>query len=777
MRRRLGTSVELGGGILQRMQTSPAVRRTATACACGALVLLTFLAYQPAWRGQPIFDDEDHFTPPELSTLEGLGRIWTEVGVVSQYYPVTHTAFWIQQKLWGDNMLGYHWVNLALHAGSALLLVALLRRLEVKGAWLAGAIFAFHPVHVESVAWISELKNTLSGFFYLASAWAYLNYANTRRWGAYVCALMLFVVALLSKTVVASLPAALLVVFWWKRGRLHWRDDVRPLLPFFALSVCAGLLTIWVERTFIGASGDEFDLSLVERTLLAGRVVWFYASKVVWPQELIFIYPRWTISASELWQYVFPATALVFLGIAWKWRHSQRAFLASLLLFGGTLVPVLGFLNVYPFIYSYVADHYQYLASVFVIVPLSAALAKLWHGQRPAIRAFAAAVIMTVPLFLLGRTWLQSRLYRDDETLWRATLAANPDCFLAHANLANRLLERGDVDAALPHALRAVEQKPRLAQLHNNVGNVWREMGNLEEARKAYQQAVALQQNLAPAHYNLGLIALHDGRAHDAEQAFRAAVNARPEFVKARVNLSAVLLEKGEIVAAQEHLRAAEAIRPNDPEVKTNLGNVYLRRGDVEMAVKLYQQAMSADPAYALARFNHAVVLLSRGELTTAISELERVVALEPAFTRARYELACAFLEAGAARDAVSQFDQAISVSPHDLDLHAQLAWLLSTWPGPDVRDGARALRLALRAVELGGGKSAMALRSLGAAHAECGEFLAAEAAAAHALALAEAGADTALIADLRAQITRYRAGLPVRGNLPSAPLAQATPP
>jgi hypothetical protein len=195
------------------------------------LVIVTMMAYMPAWNGTPIWDDNAHLTNPELRSLDGLGRIWTQPGVTQQYYPLLHTLFWLEHQLWGDWPAGYHLLNILLHCTSALLLVRILRQLEIPGAWLAAAIFALHPIQVESVAWISELKNLLSGVFYFGSLLAYLKFDRTRNPAFYAAALVLFTLGLMSKTVIATLPAAILVIFWWKRGKLSLRDDLLPLIP------------------------------------------------------------------------------------------------------------------------------------------------------------------------------------------------------------------------------------------------------------------------------------------------------------------------------------------------------------------------------------------------------------------------------------------------------------------------------------------------------------------------------------------------------------------
>ena len=322
-----------------------------------ALLLATLLAYRPVWHGGLLWDDNAHITAPDLRGIQGLPRIWFDLGATQQYYPVVHTAFWILYSLWGEQTLAYHLTNILLHVLSAFLLALILRRLSVPGAWLAAMIFALHPVQVESVAWISELKNTLSGAFYLGAALSYLCFAESRRRRFYAAGLFLFAMALLSKSVTATLPAGLLILFWWQRRILNLRRDVLPLVPFFALGIAGGLLTVWVERTLIGAEGAEFNFNLIERCLIAGRAIWFYLAKLVWPVHLVFQYPRWQIDSGAVWQYLYPLGAMLLLAGLWKVRKRSRAPLAAMVFYCVTLFPALGFFNVYPFVFSFVADH------------------------------------------------------------------------------------------------------------------------------------------------------------------------------------------------------------------------------------------------------------------------------------------------------------------------------------------------------------------------------------------------------------------------------------
>jgi hypothetical protein len=369
-----------------------------------AIALLTAIAYMPAWHGAPVWDDDAHMTAEALRSADGLTRIWTELGATQQYYPLTHSLFWLQDQLWGQHTTGYHLVNILLHILSAGLVGLILTRLKAPAPWAVAAVFAVHPMQVESVAWISELKNTLSGTFALAACLVYLRFDERPTPRPYVIASTLFVCALLSKTVTAMVPVGLLAILWWQHGRLDVRRHVMPLAPWLAAGAASGLFTAWIERTVIGASGSAFDYSLIERGLIAGRALAFYATTLIWPAGLSFNYPRWTISSGAWWQFAFPLAVLVASVAAWHSRTRSRAPLAGLCWFAALLFPALGFFNVYPFRYSFVADHFQYLASLGLLTVLVGLLAT--RLPRPLNNQAALAAVLALPLAFL--TWQQS---------------------------------------------------------------------------------------------------------------------------------------------------------------------------------------------------------------------------------------------------------------------------------------------------------------------------------------------------------------------------------
>lgn len=558
------------------------------------MVALTILAYQPAWHAGMIWDDNAHVTPARLRSLHGLVLIWTQLGATQQYYPLIHSIFWVEHKLWGDNSAGYHWVNILLHAFSALLLVKVLRRLNIPGAWLAAGLFALHPVQVQSVAWISELKNTLSGVFYLSAALAYLGFDRNRSCGNYVISLGLFLLGLMSKTVIASLPAAMLLVIWWQRRKLSWKQDVVPLIPFFGAGLGAGLLTAYVERKFIGAEGSEFHFSMLERCLIAGRAIWFYLSKLVWPVDLAFMYPRWNVNPGAWWQYLFPTAALLLLGV-FVWRR-WRGPLAGLLFFAGTLFPALGFFNVYPFRFSFVADHFQYLASLGPLTLVAAGMTVmpglLWK-RKPFLEPMLCAALFFV---LGGLTWQQCRMYANSETLWQTTVRLNPDSWLAHMGQGDILFRKGQMDEGIFEFQKAVAIQPDFVQPHTALGFALLQKGRADEAIVEFHSALKIQPDNYLAHYDLGIALVQKGKTDEAILEFQKTAAIRPDFAEAQNNLGRCLLLQGRVDEAVAALRKALEIQPDYAEAHYNLGNALLQKGQVDEAILHFQKLLAIQP-------------------------------------------------------------------------------------------------------------------------------------------------------------------------------------
>ncbi len=684
-------------------------------CLGAALVLAVFLAYQPAWQGGFLWDDDAHVTRPDLRSWTGLYRIWFDLDATQQYYPFLHTAFWVQHKLWGDHPLGYHLVNLLLHATAALMVAWILRLLGVPGAYLAAAIFALHPIEVESVAWITELKNTLSAVFYLAAAAVYLRFDETREpwpWRyptavRYVTALLLFVLGLLSKTVTATLPAALLVVFWWRRGRLAWKRDVLPLLPFFVLAAGFGLLTAWDERTLIGAEGEGFDLTVVQRCLIAGHVVCFYLGKLVWPTGLIFIYPRWQINPAAAWQYLFPAAALVLLVAAWAVRGRSRGPLAGVLFYVGTLFPVLGFCNVYPFIFSFVADHFQYLAGLGIIVLASAGIALalqrwgLW--RHPVGYAISLGLLGTLAVL----TWQQAATYANVETLYRTVLRDNPNCWMAYHNLgvewakqgryaaaienyeqtialkpdcapaylslAAALIAEGKYDEGIAQYHRAIKVKPKFARSYNDLGRALEQHGKAAEAISWYEKAVEIDPKSAIVRVNLAVALRRLGRYDDAVASCRAAVMLQPWSARAHLDLGRSLYDAERVRDAVREYQAALDIDPDNADAHASLGAALDQQQRPDEAAAQYQQALDLKPDCVDAYVNWGASLEQQGKLSEAAEKYRQALEIQPECVDALIDLGVVLRRQGKLDQAIEHYQKALKLQPENVDAHVNL--------------------------------------------------------------------------------------------------------
>ena len=533
------------------------------------LVAITLVAYVPAMRGGFVWDDDDYVTENgNLHSVAGLQRIWLEIGAVPQYYPLVHTTFWIEYHLWGLRPLGFHLTNVLLHALNGLILWELLRRLRIPGAWVAAALFVLHPIQVESVAWVTERKNVLSGTFYLLAALTYLGGRGRLR---YAATFLLFLCALLSKSVTATLPAAIAVVLWFEQGRIGRRDAIK-LVAMVPFGVAAGALTSWMEKYNVGAVGPEWALAPLDRLTVAGRAFWFYLGKLAWPHPLVFNYPRWDIAHVSPATIFVPATALVLiLALGLARRRIGRGPLTAVLLYAGTLAPALGFVNVYPMRFSFVADHFAYLAVIGPLALVAGAVATMLRRSRNAKPALASGVGALVVAVLGTLTWQRGYAYADEETLWRDTLRKNPSSFIANDNLGGILLVRGELEPAADLFQAALRGKPDFPEALDNLGIVRHRQGRHEEAVALFREALRWNPEFADAHNNLGIVLAQQGKSSEALDHFRDAIRIRPSFAKAHQNLGLTLEGLGRTEEAVKEYRESLRWNPDAPDVAKRL--------------------------------------------------------------------------------------------------------------------------------------------------------------------------------------------------------------
>jgi len=632
-----------------------------------ALILLVLAAHGRALNAGYVWDDESLLTANRhVKSPDGLKTIWLSPRDTGQYYPLTFTSFWLQHRLWGLDPMPYHAANILLHLGSTLLVWRILVFLGVPGAAFAALLFGVHPVHVESVAWIAERKNVLSGFFYLGSLFLFLKFAcsagmtGLRRWSVYAASTLIFLAAVLSKSVTCTLPFTAMLLVWFKVGRLRARSVVLPLLPWIAAGAALGFLTLILERDVIGATGADWSYNLWERCLIAAGALWFYLGKLAWPFHLSFFYPRWHISAGspELIA-CFVAAVGVALLLWLKRRAWGRGPRTAAVFFAMTLFPALGFFDIYPMMFSLVADHFQYLASLGPIA-LFAALGMRW-GARFGKERVLHVMCPAAAVFLAVSSWQQAGVYRDHETLYRDVLKKNPGCWVAHSNLG----------AHLGFA------------------------GKHLEAEGHFEEAVRLNPDYAEGWHNLGKAAEQSGGTKEAESRYRRALEADPDFLKSHYALGKLLILKGLLREAESHLEKALSINPYHARARAQLGTVHLMRGHLHEAVSETRRALEVKEDFPEARYNLGLAYSKLGRKAEAETQLLEALRLKPDLNRARQALAELYLDADNPERAKAVLLESLAYEVKDAGVWVRLGDIALSLARPE--EGARYYRMALQ--------------------------------------------------------------------------------
>lgn len=599
------------------------------------------LAYSRIFTAAYIWDDDDYVTRNlVLRSPSGWLEVW-KPKTTPQYYPLVFTTFWLEYRLWELKPLGYHLVNLALHGASAVLFFRVLRRLGVPGAAFAALLFLVHPVMVESVAWVTERKNVLSLFFYLLAFQQWLRVEDNKKisWPRYLATIALFSCALLSKTVTCSLPAAILLVEWWRHGRLRGRT-ILLTLPMFAIGLALAAVTVIVERDHVGAGALNFGLSPLERCILAARAIWFYISKLLWPADLIFIYPRWAISASEPVQWLYPTMTLAWLAALWAFRRRiGRGPLVAALIFCGTLVPALGFIDVYPMRYSWVADHFQYHATLAPLALIGAGIELARHRasstseKRSSLGLLVCALFASLVLILGWRTYEQTRIYKDAPTLWKATAERNPDAWIAHHNLATYLVDDGKLDEARTHVERSLALFPNQGEGLNLLAQLALRGNDPQKAIELCEKAIAIGGGRSEVFVNLSSAYLTMQRYPKAAAAARQAVKLAPNSPEALSNFGSALAMLGQHQEALTHLSRSVEIDPQSLETRVMLAVSLGSLGRCNEALNHLAAALQISPSDADAltlRVRCLIALNRRSEARAALAEARRFLSEGP---------------------------------------------------------------------------------------------------------------------------------------------------
>jgi tetratricopeptide (TPR) repeat protein len=754
---------------------------------CAFLTAITWLVFGQTLGHQFFNLDDDVFVYQDAAVTKGL----TPAGIARAlahgsfgfWDPLTTLSHMLDCQLYGLHPGGHHLTNVLLHTASVILLFLVLRKMT-GALWpsaFVAALFAIHPLRVESVAWVSERKDVLSGFFFMLTLGTYAFYASgPPKLSRYLMVVMCFALGLMSKVMLVTLPLVLIVLDYWPLGRIGFAGSVvhelsaekaggrvglrsrlvLEKIPLLLLSAGSAIVAVFAQKQVgtVQSLGNAPVSLRVANALVSAAT---YLRQMFCPTGLavLYPYPFNGLPGSEV-----ALAALALAGIsaaAWFWRRGRPYLLAGWLWYLIMLAPVIGILQVGP---QARADRYTYLPQIGVYVLLTWAAAELsagWRWRRVVLGGGGAMILGA--LVFCARA--QCSYWRDSESLWTQTLACTSGNFIGHNNLGDALLEKGRVDEAITHFQKALQIKPDYAKAWNNLGLGLLKKGSEDEAIADFQRALQINPGLAEAHNNLGDALLQKGSVDEAIAQFQLSLQFRPDLAEAHCNLAGALMRKGNMDEAIAHFQQALQINPGNAEAQYDLGNAMLRKGNVDEAIAHFRQALQINPGFAEAHNNLGSVLLQKGSLDEAIVHFQKFLEIKPGSAAVENNLANALLRKGRVAEAIRHFQKALQINPDDREAGINLAWVLATASEASLRNGSQAVELAQRANQLTGDRNPVVLCTLAAAYAESGRYPEAVTAAQRALELAESQSNTALADSLRLQLKNYQAGLPYHSH------------
>ena len=782
------------------------------------LAIVTFIVYQPVWRaGFVDFDDEWYVTtnPHVLGGLTVPGVVWAFTsGYAANWHPLTWLSHALDCECFGMNAGGHHAVSVLLHVANTVLLFLVLRRMT-GATWRSAcvaALFGVHPLHVESVAWVAERKDVLSGLFWMLALGGYVRYVERPTRGRYAAVVGWYAMGLMAKPMVVTLPFVLLLLDYWPLGRTRWRQSVVgnnaqlcfgelvwEKVPLFALAAASCGVTIWAQHSG-GAIGSLEALPLGPRIANAVESYVWYMEKAVWPSGLAVFYPYrlWSPAA------VIAAGAILVAVSATVIRRARRDphLAVGWFWFLGTLVPVIGLVQVGS---QSVADRFMYLPLIGLTMMLcwSVPSRAMERWNLKVITCVAAAAVLA-ECAALSR--VQVEYWKNSEALFRRALDVTRDNWVAHNKLGFALMPSGRLQEAIAEYEQALRIDPDYAEAHYNLGSVFLQEGKDSDAIAQYEQALRIEPDYANAHNNLGTVLLREGKVSDAIGHYEQALRFKPDFVEAHFNLGNALAEVGRVPEAIAHYEQALRIRPDYAEAHCNLGVALKQSGRIPEAIAQYEQALRIKPDFAEAHCCLGNILLQEGKVSDAIAQNEQALRIKPDFAEAHYNLGLALWQAGKAPEAISQWQQALHVQPDYAEAHGHLAialeqagrtpeaiehyeqalrvkpdyvmaqnnlaWLLATLAPAEGGDPVRAVGLAERACKLTSDRVAPYLDTLAAAYAATGRFTNAVATAQAAVDLARSSGQAQVVSEIQTRLELYRAHCPYQ-----TPTSEPSPP
>ena len=703
------------------------------------LVLIVVAAYLPALFCGFFWDDHAHIELNSLLTAPGgLYRIWFSLSF-QQYLPIQLSTHWLEVRLWGFNPLPFHAANVLLHAINGVLVWQVLKRLEFKYAWQAAALFSLHPVAAETVVWVTERRTLLSAMFYLGAVLCWMNFSDGRGQRWYAATLGLYTLALLSKTVACTLPVILFLLDWMRAERrppprifAKYEKSVEKgigiaiatkelisLIPFFIVGLPLSMLTALMEREIIGAQGYLWDYSLAQRILLCGRALWFYVFKDLLPIQLTFIYPRWHLDGSDVFQWLWLIAAIIAaIALLPLSRQFGRRAVMPVIFFAITLFPALGFANIYPQRFSFVADHFQYLACLGIVVLFTGIVAWLYESARgnkgtdrtdclsPHFHGTIPRVAGWAVLLIFGcLVWSHARSFMSDESMWKDVLSKNNEAWLADVNLGVIYYDGGHPEEALPYYEKAYELQPDDMHVASDLADTYVRLGNTERARQIFtealkaspafemtsQAAVKTRSFVSRTFRNLvglpaGFLTIYEqqcvnntmdvllglanveglaGHADEAQKNFEAAMKLRPKNNKPYLARAAYLKNLGKSIEAFADLEKAALLDVSDAEPLYQKGTLLLSTGQVEKAMAAFHEALERNPHHSATLCELGAQLQKKGALEEAISYYRKAISADPKNINAYYDLGWAFQLESKDNEAESVYDALLTLQPN----------------------------------------------------------------------------------------------------------------
>jgi tetratricopeptide (TPR) repeat protein len=741
-------------------------------------------------------------------SMQALGWAFTHTQVLN-WVPLTTLSHILDCQIFGLHPGGHHLVNVFWHAATAVLLFLVLRQMTGslwRSAFVA-AVFAIHPLRAESVAWVSERKDVLSGFFFMLTIWAYVRQVRQPSRARYMTIMLFFALGLLAKSMVATLPFVLLLLDYWPLGRMKGKQRaesreqriagvsfwelVREKIPLFLLSAGVCVATALVPGLVIT---EGHRISFLERigNALVSYVI--YLRQMICPTGLAAPYPigrngepPWEVSLAFISLCAIWAAAVT-------WRKNYPSLLMGWLWSLGMLFPVIGVIQISQDAAH--ADRYTYLPGIGLAIAVTWAAAD-WSARWKH-RRVTLSILMTGLIGALAvGAHAQVSYWRNSESLWARALACTSGNHVAHYNMGEVLLAKGKQDDAVIEFRKALEINPRYEKAYYNLGTILTGRGEKEEAITLYRKAleiwpayvgarvnlgatlfekgekaeaiaqyrIALQINptYKLAHYNMGMALFDQGQREEALAHYRMALESDPDYADARCNLANALSAMGGRMEAIAQYRKVLESNPDYPEARYNLANTLLQSGKLEEAIAQYQRAVETAPKDARIRNNLGIALAIKGDNDGAMAQFRKALEINPAFVDAHYDLGAALAKAGKLNEAIVQYRKTLEINPNQLNALNNLAWLLAAAPDASLRNGANAVALAEQASQLTRGGEPSVLRTLAAAYAETGRFADAAATARRALELAVAQRDDDLMASLPGEIKLYEANTPMR--------------